>query len=367
MQNVPFDDQVPLWLDCDPGHDDAFAILLAAHHPRLRLLGVSTVHGNASLERTTANAGRVLTAISRTDVLVYPGAAKPFSRKAVHAADIHGASGLDGTDLLPEATSPPITHVTAIVAMRGALLAQPRGTAWLVATGALTNVALLFATFPEVAGHIKGLSIMGGAIGGGFTSAPLGKVEGDSERSGNVTRWAEFNIYCDPEAAQSIFSDEVLIPKTTLIPLDVTHQVLVTQEVRQQVLERSGTTATPSLDLRQMFYELLMFFAHTYSAKFGISAGPPLHDPIAVAVLFWDCSEEDLEFDDREGERWQVRTVTEGIHSDMEQERKQLGRTVAIKVDKGTPGVRIPRGLDIQRFWSILVECLSRAEAKIAA
>ena len=175
------------------------------------------------------------------------------------------------------------------------------------------------------------------------------------------------NFQCDPEAAQSIFSDEVLIPKTTLIPLDVTHQVLVTQEVRQQVLERSGTTATPSLDLRQMFYELLMFFAHTYSAKFGISAGPPLHDPIAVAVLFWDCSEEDLEFDDREGERWQVRTVTEGIHSDMEQERKQLGRTVAIKVDKGTPGVRIPRGLDIQRFWSILVECLSRAEAKIAA
>ena len=96
--------------------------------------------------------------------------------------------------------------------MRGALLAQPRGTAWLVATGALTNVALLFATFPEVAGHIKGLSIMGGAIGGGFTSAPLGKVEGDSERSGNVTRWAEFNIYVRETDADSMARMSIQYP-----------------------------------------------------------------------------------------------------------------------------------------------------------
>lgn len=106
-----------------------------------------------------------------------------------------GASGIDGTKLLPKATFPPIREKNAIVAMRTALMTQPKGTPWLVATGALTNVALLFATFPEVATHIKGLSIMGGAIGAGFSQAPMGYVRGEGERIGNATSWAEFNIY----------------------------------------------------------------------------------------------------------------------------------------------------------------------------
>ena len=104
---------------------------------------------------------------------------------------------MDGTELLPQAISPPTRDVTAIEAMRAALLAQPKGTAWLVTTGTLTNVALLFAVFPDVVGHIKGLSIMGGAIGGGFSDAPIGHVHGEreGERIGNWTLWAEFNIY----------------------------------------------------------------------------------------------------------------------------------------------------------------------------
>lgn len=79
--------------------------------------------------------------------------------------------------------------------MRNALLAQPPSTAWLVATGTLTNIGLLFATFPEVAGHIKGLSIMGGAVGEGFTDVPMSRLPGDESRVGNTTPWAEFNIY----------------------------------------------------------------------------------------------------------------------------------------------------------------------------
>lgn len=108
-----------------------------------------------------------------------------------------GPTGLDGTTLLPDPTVPARSDVDAVVAMRDALLAQPAGMPWLVATGALTNVAALFARFPEVAAHVKGLSIMGGAIGGGFTGATMGKVSGseEGERIGNVTRWAEFNIY----------------------------------------------------------------------------------------------------------------------------------------------------------------------------
>ena len=111
-------------------------------------------------------------------------------------AKLHiGVSGLDGTTLLPRPSSKPIMKPNAVLAMRHALMGQPEGTAWLVATGALTNVALLFATFPELVEHLKGLSIMGGAIGGGFTDAPMGHVKGEGERFGNWTRWAEFNIY----------------------------------------------------------------------------------------------------------------------------------------------------------------------------
>lgn len=109
-----------------------------------------------------------------------------------------GTTGLDGTTLLPEPSEAPITDVSPILAMRAAILSQPKDAVWLVATGALTNVALMFATFPEVAAHVKGLSVMGGAIGGGFTDAPTGKVVGEGERLGNHTPWAEFNIYVNP-------------------------------------------------------------------------------------------------------------------------------------------------------------------------
>jgi uridine nucleosidase len=142
---------------------------MAAYHPRLELLGVSTVHGNAPLSKTTVNALSVLEAIGKPGINVFPGAANPFCRAAHTASEIHGVSGLAGTDLLPQPSRSASTHCNAISEMKDALFAQPKGTAWLVATGPLTNVALLFATFPKVAEHIAGLSIMGGAIGSDFT------------------------------------------------------------------------------------------------------------------------------------------------------------------------------------------------------
>ena len=144
---------------------DAFAILFVAYHPRLNLLGISTVHGNAPLSKCTVNALSVLEAIGKPTIPVFPGAPKPFCRKVRTAADIHGASGLAGTDLLPEPSRKPLTHCNAILEIKQSLSAQPKGTAYLVATGPLTNVALLFALFPSLAEHIAGLSIMGGAIG----------------------------------------------------------------------------------------------------------------------------------------------------------------------------------------------------------
>lgn len=345
---------------------DVFAIIFAAYHPVLNLLGISTVHGNASLPRTTYNAGSVLTAIGRPSIPVYPGASSGLSRPAADAGEIHGESGLDGTSLLPVPTVAPRSE-PAIDAMASALFQTPPGTAWLIATGAVTNIALVFAKYPSLAAHIKGLSIMGGSVGDSFTAAVLGTVT-DKDRIGNWSAWAEFNILIDPEAADQIFSNPVLAAKTVLIPLDITHLVLATKDVQEQLLhgkEETGGTTT----LRTMLVELLVFFAKTYADVFGITEGPPLHDPLAVAVILDGIAGHEIPFCDFEGgldgerkrERFEVRVVTEGSHEDAKN-GAQTGRTIARLLPDGEEGVKIPRGLDIPRFWSVMEDCVRRAD-----
>jgi uridine nucleosidase len=252
----------------------------------------------------------------------------------------------------------------AIEAMAEALLATPPQSAWLVATGAMTNVGHLLTRYRSIPAHIAGLSIMGGAIGSEFSNAPMGKVD-DRERFGNYTAWAEFNILCDPEAAALIFTNPVLSVKTILIPLDVTHQVLATKEVQELL---GGSKSSKPSTLRQMLLELLNFFANTYSEVFGITAGPPLHDPLAVAVILDGLKDIEVPFYDHktgeEGrrERYHVEVLTEGSHEDALGGLTQTGRTIAKLLDEGEQGVKIPRSLDVQRFWQLLEECLSRAD-----
>jgi uridine nucleosidase len=252
--------------------------------------------------------------------------------------------------------------------MAQALFAEAPHTPWLVATGTLTNVALLFAKFPSLAEHIAGLSIMGGAIGGGFTSAPMGKV-GESERFGNWTPWGEFNVVVDPEAAAQIFSNPVLNTKITLAPLDLTHQVLCTPEVVQ--LLKYGRHGKPPSKLRTMLVELVTYFAATYSSVFGLPS-PPLHDPLAVAAILTSLPASHpsaIPFYDRPPsapstahERFAVTVVTDGTAEEAMAGLTQTGRTIATLLPGGEPGVRIPRGLDVGRFWEVLEECLERAE-----
>lgn len=355
----------PLWLDCDTGHDDAFALLLAAQHPNLNLLGVSTIFGNAPLTKTTYNTRAILTAINREDIPVYPGAARPFCRAPAAAPDIHGESGLDGTTCLPTPTIPERTDITAIEAMYSALITQPKGTAWLVATGCLTNTALLFAIHPDLVSHIAGLSIMGGAIGGGFSQAPMGSIAGEGERFGNWTPWAEFNIYIDPESAASVFSNEELAAKTTLIPLDLTHQFLATKDVQDALLH--GYDSTSQVDnppmVRKLFVEILTFFAKTYADVFGLVEGPPTHDPLAVAAIFPAGLFAPEMFRDGDGERYAITVVTDGHHGSSDHARSgasQCGRTIAELLPAGKAGVRIPRSLEVDRMWRVLEECLGR-------
>lgn len=159
----------------------------------------------------------------------------------------------------------------------------------------------------------------------------------------------------DPEASQSIFSNPILASKTTLITLDLTHQCLATRDVRKKLLHGAQPSKEPS-KLRVILNEILEFFAKSYVEYFDIKAGPPLHDPLAAAVLFGYPS---IYRDD--GERYDVSVVTDGAHSILDSVRGQVGRTV---VKKAETGVRIPRKLNLEEFWRVLEDCCARADIR---
>lgn len=185
-------------------------------------------------------------------------------RPPAHAPEVHGESGLEGTKLLPKPECQ-ARDGDAVEAMHAALMDQPKDTAWLVATGALTNVAMLLRKHPEVTAHLKGASIMGGAFGNGFSDAFLHVVDG-KERVGNIGHWAEFNVLIDPEAAAEVFHNKAVAHKTTLVPLDLSHQVLATQRMRDLLLYgHDESQKTTKSTLRTMLVELLDFASGTYS------------------------------------------------------------------------------------------------------
>ncbi|HEX4282456.1 MAG TPA: nucleoside hydrolase, partial [Solirubrobacteraceae bacterium] len=191
-------------LDCDPGHDDAIALLLALASPEVNLLGVTTVSGNQTLEKTTANAIRVLDHVGRTEIPVAAGADRPLVRERHVAADVHGETGLDGPDLPPPSRKPEAAHAIDWIAMT---LTASRSPVTLVPTGPLTNIALFQARYPELVSRVERIVLMGGAYG-----------------EGNVTPAAEFNIWADPEAAHRVFTSGIDL---TMVGLDVTHQALL--------------------------------------------------------------------------------------------------------------------------------------------
>lgn len=149
--------------------------------------------------------------------------------------------------------------------------------------------------------------------------------------------------------------------------LDLTHQVLASRNVQTRILHGDGDPSTAPTVLRQMLYELLLFFASTYETEFGLTTGPPLHDPLAVAAVISTLNpdfarrypEQALMFDDRNGERFAVTVVTDGLHGTDVAMVGQLGRSV---VSGHATGVTIPRGVDIDAFWNIIVDCIRRAD-----
>jgi inosine-uridine nucleoside N-ribohydrolase len=235
-------------IDCDPGHDDAIALLLALASPEVEVVGVTTVAGNQTLEKTTANAIRVLDFAGRDDIPVAVGAERPLLREPFVAAYVHGETGLDGPDLPPPQRAPLEQHAVDFLAEHVA------GTT-LVPIGPLTNVALLLARYPEV--RPERIVLMGGAIG-----------------LGNVIPAAEFNIWADPEAAARVFASGLEI---TMIGLDVTHEALLMNEDAER-LRSSGRTG-------KMVAELFDFFHRFHADTYGFG-GSPIHDAVAVAHVF---------------------------------------------------------------------------------
>jgi purine nucleosidase len=210
-------------LDMDPGTDDALALLLALSSPELELLGVTTVAGNTSLENTSINARRVLEHVGRGEVPVYRGASGPLARTLVTAEHVHGSDGLGGVELSAPREAP---REGAVEFIAGKVYEDP-GEVMLIATGPLTNLALLFARYPDIPRLLGGLIIMGGA----YFQTHYGR--------GNVTPIAEFNIYNDPEAAQMVINPAV---RPHCVGLDVTMNPagwLGSSEVEK--LSRSGS------------------------------------------------------------------------------------------------------------------------------
>ncbi|HEY1512276.1 MAG TPA: nucleoside hydrolase [Gaiellaceae bacterium] len=302
----------PIILDCDPGHDDAIAILLAVASPELDLQAVTTVSGNQTLDKTTSNALRVLELAGRTDIPVYAGADAPFVRKRDVAAHVHGESGLDGPDLPPPSQSAQPEHAVEFLGRRYRSADNPV----LVATGPLTNVGLLFATHHDA--RPERIVLMGGAIG-----------------EGNRTPAAEFNIWADPEAAQRVFAEGL---DTTMVGLDVTHRALIKDEHTER-MRGAGRVG-------KVVAELMDFYARFHKRRYTDLDGSPMHDPVCIAHLIdptlMDVRDASIEVDCTTGSSW--------------------GRT---NVDwrgrehSGPPNAKVGLDIDGPRFAELIVDRIS--------
>jgi len=372
-----------LWVDCDPGHDDAFALYLAAwgtidagektdtdDPTPLELAGVSTVAGNQSIEKTTANARRVLDWIDwggarrrggdicwdchrfmTQNCRVCEGAGQPLLREARICEEIHGESGLDavdGTSALPDPEPEDKRYVKvgdepAAVAMFNAVK-KARGDLIIVATGPLTNVALMISMYRTELNALEKkppIFFMGGAVGEGNTGAR-----------------AEFNVQCDPEAAHIVLESGLPL---YMIPLEVTHTALATPDV-VATLREQALLHPQGEEHAQRVEALLTFFAKTYKDVFDFDH-PPLHDPCAV----WAA----IEFADAEERRRGVPRAFEYTLERVDVERASpltFGQTVVDRrrACRRPANVRLARTVDARVFWDALARAVRLHAALVA-
>lgn len=300
-------------LDCDPGHDDVIAIIVAAH--TTDLLGITTVSGNAPLDRTTYNAC-VFRDWLALPAPVHSGAARPLVAEPFAASYVHGESGLDGAELpAPNGVQDSTDAIEFIIDT-----CRTEEGVWLVPTGPLTNIALALRGAADLADRIAGISLMGG---GTF---------------GNRTSMAEFNIWADPEAAAIVFESGVPLQ---MAGLDVTHQFVVDPARIEQVAAIGGPLATALAGL-------FGYFAERYIARHDDMAGAAVHDPLAVLAV----TNPEL----FEGTDLFVAVETRGQHTRgmTAIDRRRL-------VERPAPNCRVLERVDHEAAWQIVLESITAA------
>lgn len=306
-------------IDCDPGHDDALAILLAHGSPEVELVAITTVAGNQTLDKTALNARRVCTLAGITGVPVAAGCDRPLLRDLVTAARVHGESGLDGAELPAPTVALASRHAVDLIV--DAVMAAP-GEITLVPTGPLTNVALALRREPRLAASVHEVVLMGGAY-----------------TRGNQTPAAEFNAFVDPEAAAVVFDAGWPL---TMVGLDLTHQARVTPEVLGRIREVDSPVTNAVLGL-------LEFYGRNEPA--ATSGGPPLHDPCAVARVIdpslVECRDAFVAIE-TVGRWTRGMTVTDFTG--------RLGQP---------PNARVATTLDVARFWDLMILALRRTAAGV--
>jgi purine nucleosidase len=304
----------PIIIDCDPGQDDAIALMLALASPELEVLGVTTLAGNVPLAHTAANARRIVEFARRPDVPVFAGCAAPLRRTAISAADIHGESGLDGLDLPPPTLALQSAHAVDFIIDT----CRRRDGVTLCTLGPLTNIATALARAPDLARRVARIVAMGGA-----------------RRTGNTTPVAEFNIHADPDAAAAVLGCGAPV---VLIGLDLTHQVLVTPARLSVLRERGGRAGAAAASLCD--------FPQRYRPERYGGPGLPLHDPCVIAYVL-------------RPELFGGKSCAVAVETESE---LTLGQTVIDWWGRtgGRANALVLEEIDVDGFFALLVERLAR-------
>lgn len=307
----------PIIVDCDPGVDDAIALLLA-FGLTLPIQGITTVAGNVPLRLTQSNARKICTLANRTDIPVFAGCPRPLLRPLATAEDIHGATGLQGATLPEPAVALQSQHSVDYLTQQLLNASEP---ITIAALGPLTNIAVALIQTPEITKNIGQLVVMGGAMG-----------------QGNITPSAEFNMYVDPHAAHVVLTAGI---PTTLITLDITHQVLTTPERLAAIKAIGNPVSTAAAGL-------LSFYGQSDIERYGLPGGP-LHDPCVLAYL-------------HSPDLFTTKKVTVDLELTSEQ---AMGRTIidwhgdAARPDGTTSTIQVANTVNVQGFYDLLSQALA--------
>lgn len=315
--------QRKILLDCDPGHDDAVAMMLAWGNPSIELLGVTTVGGNQTLDKVTRNALSVATVVGMHDVPIAAGCRLPLVRPVEIAPDVHGDSGLDGVELPEPAVELDPRHGVDLIIET--IMSNEPGTVTLVPTGPLTNIAMAARKEPRIVERVQEIVLMGGGY-----------------HVGNWSPVAEFNIKVDPEAAHIVFNEKWPI---VMVGLDLTHQALATDEVAERIAAVPGSVS-------QFTLGLFTFFRKAYQDAQGFEF-PPVHDPCTLAYLIDP-------------------TIVETVKVPVDVELNGSLTTGMTVADFRAPApedchTKVATRLDAPRFWGLVVDAIDRIQKVVDA